>query len=178
MKQRIIIFDGPDGCGKTNMSSYLGKVLDIPTFKNTNEWSFFGLKKSKDYFKTAISSQHPYLLSYLKQTNQSVIFDRAHISEYVYSRVYNRELFDNEVKHCDNLSHELGAKIIIPVRKDYSVVNDEYGVTQEKLEKIHDLYIEYCNITKCDYLLFYVDDDSIQENIENEYQLIREFLGI
>ena len=65
-KQQVIIFDGPDGCGKTNIAAALSKVLDIPVFKNQFEWDNFDLGSSNNYFINAIRYQHPYILSFLK----------------------------------------------------------------------------------------------------------------
>ena len=39
--QQIIIFEGPDGCGKTNISTSLSKDIRVPYFKNKDEWKFF-----------------------------------------------------------------------------------------------------------------------------------------
>ena len=161
MKQHIILFDGPDGCGKTNISAALSEKLGIPVFKNEFEWAHFGQTSAEEYFRVAITYQHPYALSLLKQTGMSVIFDRAHPSEWAYARAFGRSLHDDAVAESDRISAELGAKLIIPVRSDYSKVYDEYGVKEEHLVLLDGLYRQYANITQCDCLVLNVDDEDL-----------------
>ena len=116
-KQHVIIFDGPDGCGKTNISAALSDLMGIPVFKNEFEWDYFDVKSKNDYFINAIKYQHPYLLSYIKQSGSSIIFDRAHPSEFVYSKVFSRKTDLDALRMCDDMSAVLGAKIIIPLRE-------------------------------------------------------------
>ena len=172
MSQRIILFDGPDGCGKTNISAALSAKLGIPVFKNEFEWAHFGKVSAEEYFDIAITYQHPYALSLIKQTGMSVIFDRAHPSEWAYARAFGRRLHDDAVAESDRVSAELGAKLIIPVRSDYSKVYDEYGVKEDQLIQLDLLYREYANITQCDCLVLNVDD----EDLDREMTEIMNFL--
>lgn len=172
MKQRIVLFDGPDGCGKTNISAALSSHLGIPVFKNEFEWAHFGKVSAAEYFGIAITYQHPYALSLIKQTGMSVIFDRAHPSEWAYSRAFGRQLHDDAVAESDRVSAELDARLIIPVRSDYSKVYDEYGVKEENLVQLDRLYREYAKITQCKCLILNVDD----ENLQREMTEIMNFL--
>ena len=173
MSGNVIIFDGPDGCGKTNISSALSSLLKIPVFKNEFEWDHFEVKTKNDYFIKAIKYQHPYLLSYIKQTGSSVIFDRAHPSEFVYPKVFNRDTDERSLQICDDMSASLGAKIIIPYRSSYEGVEDEYGVTPEHLLEIDRGYKEFAKWTKCDTFFLNVDD----EDLDRELKEIMEFLS-
>ena len=83
--QQIIIFEGPDGCGKTNISTALSEKIRVPYFKNKDEWKFF--VDNPSYFVNALTYGDPYFLSYLEQTGASVIVDRWYPSEWVYSQV-------------------------------------------------------------------------------------------
>jgi thymidylate kinase len=171
-KQQIIIFEGPDGCGKTNISLALSDSLGIPYFKNTAEWDFF--ENDPSYFKNCLTYGAPFLLSYLEQSGVSLIEDRGHPSEWVYSRVFNRETDEHILKLVDQKYAELGAKIIVPVRSDYSAVVDQFEVVDvKKLNKIHDAYTEFLDWTVCETLVINVDD----ENLEREIKEIMQFLG-
>lgn len=172
-KQQVIIFDGPDGCGKTNIAEALSRALGIPVFKNQFEWDNFDLNSSNNYFISAIKYQHPYVLSFIKQTGTSVIFDRAHPSEFAYSRVFGRETCEKSIKLCDVMSSGLNAKIIIPYRTSYENVQDEYGVTAEHLRILEHEYREFANITACDVYFLNVDD----EDLDRELGEIIDFLG-
>ena len=169
--QKIIIFDGPDGCGKTNISLALSALLNVPYFKNTAEWDFF--ENDPTYFKNCITYGAPFLLSYLQQSHASVIEDRGHPSEWVYSRVFNRETNEEVLKLVDQKYAELGTKIVIPIRSDYGHVVDQFeSVDAEKLNKIHDVYMEFLEWTACETLVINVDD----ENLDREIKEIMHFL--
>ncbi|MAE81760.1 MAG: hypothetical protein CMB80_03410 [Flammeovirgaceae bacterium] len=171
-KQSIIIFEGPDGCGKTNISMALSKILDIPYFKNRAEWDFF--ENDPAYFKNCLTYGAPFLLSYLQQSQASVIEDRGHPSEWVYSRVFNRETNEKVLELVDQKYADLGAKIIVPVRSDYTGVVDQFdSVNAEKLDRIHDVYTEFLKWTACETLVINVDD----ENLDRELNEIMHFLG-
>ena len=172
-KQRVIIFDGPDGCGKTNIAAALSDVLGIPVFKNQFEWDNFDLGSSNNYFINAIRYQHPYVLSFLKQTGSSVIFDRAHPSEFAYSRVFGRETCEKSLELCDIMSADLSAKIIIPYRTSYGSVEDEYGVTPSHLRALESEYRSFADNTRCDVYFLNVDD----EDLGRELAEIIDFLG-
>jgi len=45
-KQQVIIFDGPDGCGKTNIAAALSDALGVPVFKNQFEWDNYEIEKN------------------------------------------------------------------------------------------------------------------------------------
>jgi len=164
--QKIIIFDGPDGCGKTNIAAALSRLLDIPVFKNEFEWDHFNLGSSNDYFIKAIEYQHPYVLSFLKQTRHSAIFDRAHPSEFAYSRVFERTTSWRALKMCDDMSAEMSVKIIIPYRTNYENVDDEFGVNPIKLVEIESEYRAFAKWTKCDVMWLNVDDEDLDREIK------------
>ena len=52
--QRVIIFEGPDGCGKSNIAEAVSHLLNIPIFKNEDEWQHFPEKDKSTYFINAI----------------------------------------------------------------------------------------------------------------------------
>lgn len=172
-KQQIIIFEGPDGCGKTNISAELSRRTGIPVFKNDGEWSNFGSESAAEYFRLTAQYSYPFALSLIRQTRLSVIFDRAHPSEWAYSRAFGRSRCDDLIARGDELCAALGAKIIIPLRSDYSGVVDEYGVTPTHLQALDGLYREYAErVTKCETLILNVDD----ENLDRELEEITKFL--
>lgn len=174
-QQQVIIFEGPDGCGKTNISAELSRRTGIPVFKNDGEWSHFGALDAAEYFRLTAQYSYPFALSLIRQTRLSVIFDRAHPSEWAYSRAFGRSRCDDLIAHGDELCAALGAKIIIPLRSDYSGVVDEYGVTPAHLRVLDGLYREYAErVTKCQTLILNVDD----EDLDRELDEISQFLEV
>ena len=164
MKQKIIIFDGPDMCGKTEMACKLSDIYNVPYFKKKNEWEFF--EKDPSYFKNALTYGDPYFASYLEQTKASVIMDRWYPSEWVYSRVFNRGTNDEVLERVDSMIAALGGKIIIPFRTSYEGLVDMFeSVTPEKMQEIEGVYREFAKWTKCPVLFLNVDDENLQREI-------------
>ncbi len=171
MPQRIIIFDGPDMCGKTEMAQELSGRLGVPYFKNENEWKFF--EKDPSYFKNAVTYGDPYFASYLKQTGASVIMDRWYPSEWVYSQVFNRETNLDAMAQIDHGMAKLGAVIIIPWRTSYDGLKDQFkSVTTKKMEEIEVVYKAFGAWTDCKVFWLNVDD----EDLDRELSEIMEFL--
>jgi thymidylate kinase len=171
--QNIIIFEGPDGCGKTNIARALSTQLSIPYFKNENEWAFF--ENDPSYFINALTYGDPYFLSYLEQTGASVIADRWYPSEWVYSKAFSRPTNHDALESIDSRAAALGTKIIIPHRTDYSGVIDQFEsiITTDTLKSIHKLYQDFAKWTQCSTYFLNVDD----EVLVRELFEITSFLG-
>jgi thymidylate kinase len=173
MSQSIIVFEGPDGCGKTNMAKALSNKTGVPYFKNKDEWKHF--KGDTTYFVNALTYGDPYFLSYLEQTQASVIVDRWYPSEWVYAQVFDRPTNYDVLQAIDNHAASIGTKIIIPVRSNYSNVVDQFAdiVTPSMLEKIHNQYMEFQSWTRCQTFSLNVDD----EDLDRELTEILDFIG-
>ncbi len=171
--QQIIIFEGPDGCGKTNISTALSEKIRVPYFKNKDEWKFF--VDNPSYFVNALTYGDPYFLSYLEQTGASVIVDRWYPSEWVYSQVFDRPSNMDALEYVDRRAAALGAKIIIPIREDYSKVVDQFEniITPDVLLSVHEGYLRFSEWTECDTFFLNVYD----EDINRELNEVQGFLG-
>lgn len=172
-KQKVIVFEGPDGCGKTNISKALSSDLNVPYFKNKDEWKYF--VNDPAYFVNALTYGDPYFLSYLEQTGASVIVDRWYPSEWVYSQVFNRPTNMDVLELIDKRAAGLGTKIVIPYRKNYQDVVDQFEdvITPGVLENVHAAYLRFVEWTECDTFLLNVDD----ENLARELKEVHNFLG-
>lgn len=166
-KQRVIIFSGPDGCGKTHMAKELSKRLGIPYFKNEGEWSHF--EKGDDYFVQCMRyGDYGFFSQYLMQTGSSVILDRSWPSEWVYSRAFGRPTDDHVLGELDLIySQGLGARIVLALRRDYSRVKDQFtSITPAKLEEIHRLYLDFAAWTRCPVQVVWVDDENLTREMQ------------
>lgn len=172
-KQRIVIFEGPDGCGKTNISQALSESAEIPYFKNKDEWKNF--VNDPSYFVNALTYGDPYFLSYLEQTKSSVIVDRWYPSEWVYSRVFDRPTSPTVLRKIDHRAASLGAKIIIPYRTSYDNVVDQFEdvITPNILRTVDGLYREFAEWTECDTLLLNVDDEDLSRELSEVITFLR-----
>jgi hypothetical protein len=169
----IIIFEGPDKCGKTEIARALSKRLGIPYFKNPNESRAF--KHDNDYFVNALVYGDSFFYEFLKQTGTSVILDRSYPSEWVYSKEFDRDTSEQMLKYIDKLACEAGAVIISPYRTTYSgIVDEESGIKEDMLLKLDVRYLSFLNWTQCPTLRLCVDD----EDTEREVSEILKFLKV
>ena len=170
-KQKIIIFDGVDRCGKTEIALALSNELRIPYFKNHLEKKYWD---STNGFANALKYDQPYFLQFLEQTGYSVIIDRSYPSEYVYSQIYNRQTDFSLITEIDRRFAKLDTFIVVPYRDDYSNVRktDEL-ISEDKFDLIHEKYKEFCQFTRCKTLRLNVDD----EDLKRELKMIREFMS-
>ena len=175
VNQTIIIFEGPDQCGKTEIGTRLSKLLNIPYFKNDNERK--GFKDDEDYFVNMLKYSDPFFISYLKQSNANVILDRSFPSEYVYSKAFSRQTDLEALKWVDKEYSKLGALIIICYRTKYTMDDDlcPKKLNAKKLEDIDLIYREFANtFTKCNVMFLNVDDEDIHREISDIFKFIKE----
>lgn len=171
-KRRIVIYDGPDNCGKTNMAQELSRRINVPYFKNKDEHKYF--LSDPAYFLHAARYVDTYFTSYLEVTDVSIILDRAWPSEWVYSQALGRPTDLSILRELDERHSALGTRIIIPYRKDYSKCVDDYEVVNKNIQKISDLYHEFFKWTKCETLMLQVDHEDLELEMKDTMQFLEE----
>lgn len=163
--QKVIILDGPDNCGKTNIGKELSKTLGIPYFKNSDEHKYF--LNDPSYFIHAIRYVDTYFTSYLETTGASIILDRAYPSEWVYSHVLGRATDMEILRELDARHAALGSFIVIPYRSSYINHSDDYQVVNDNIVNIHERYMEFATWTRCRCLMLNVDDENLSREIRD-----------
>jgi thymidylate kinase len=167
-KQRVILMEGADGVGKTEIGRYLANLYGIPYFRMPSQHENW----RKGQFKTALEFDQTYLAEFLMQTNHSVVVDRAWPSEWVYSQVYARDTNWELLEALDSLWMSMEAWIIIPLRRSFERAREDEVVTKSKLPLIQQKYLEFAEWTECNVITFYVDDPVINCSIAEESKLI------
>ncbi len=165
-KQKIILMEGPDRTGKTNIAQELSRRIYVPYFKNSDEVRNF--LDPKDYYVNILRYADPYFISYLRQTKNSVIIDRHYPSEWVYSRVFSRKTDMEALRRTDEAMASLDAKIIICFRNDYTDRHDDHFpeiITDNKLKLLHEGYAQFCSWTKCETHWINVDDENLDREV-------------
>lgn len=154
-QQRIIIVEGPDRCGKTNIGQALASEIHIPYFKMTTEYDNW---RKKDGFLNALRFDQTYIAQFLKQTGHSVVMDRNYASEFAYSDVFKRETDPKVLLDVDREFAKMGAIYVLCLRRDYGKTQEDDLVPREKLAALHNKYVEFSLWTMCKTLPIYVDD--------------------
>ena len=170
--QKVVIFEGPDNTGKSHIAKELSRRTGITYFKNSDEHRYF-LKDPK-YFIHAIRYVDTYFTSYLEASGASIILDRAWPSEWIYSQALDRMTDFRTLRELDERHAALGTHIVITWRHDYSSKKDDYDQVNNNINKIHQLYMEFAEWTKCKTLLLNVDD----EDLEREIAEIRKSINV
>lgn len=172
----IILFDGCEKTGKSTIARELSKQLNVPIF--TSEVSHDRLKSSfkdgTDLFYEAFRIDQPFLLSFLRQTQYSVIQDRSYPSQYVYPLMYakNGRIFDEPLlKWTDKEYKKLNAKIILCLKKEFNDEKDEI-INNTDFKTIQQYYLQFSKWTECDCLILYTDN----RDMESQMITIKEFI--
>lgn len=155
--QKIVIWDGPDMCGKTNIAKAYSEKSGITLYKDVGEWSS-GLHT--DNFVNMIRYSDMRTLDLVKKLKFDIMFDRAYPSEWVYSQIFNRKTDGFALHVLDEEYAKLGAKIILCRRSNYDKIKDDRykEIDSDKLKLIDDLYYKFCRWTVCDVMTLWVDD--------------------
>lgn len=156
-KQKIFCIEGGDKIGKTSLIKELSKYLNIPSYKAKNEQLDF--VSSQDKFLQHLYWSDTRQLDLLEQVGFSIIFDRAFPSEWVYSRFYNRKTDDVQLFKNDERYAALNTKIVFCYRNSYIGLQDDLDpkLNSENLQKIHNLYEQFLQFTKCEVIKLCLD---------------------
>lgn len=175
MPQRIVIYDGPDSCGKSEMAKELSRRLGISYFKNADEHRYF--LKDPSYFLNAIRYVDTYFTSYLESSGASIILDRAWPSEWIYSQALGRKTDFDLLRELDNRHAKLGTVIVIPSRSSYVKMRDDYESINNNIATIDTLYHEFVSWTKCSVIKLNVDDEDIDREMRETMQQLIDIWG-
>jgi len=165
--QNLIIWEGCDGCGKTNIAAAVSEKLGIPVYKSGLEDQMF---YDKDSQYLVLKHGNYEMIKLLDVANSNIMFDRFFPSEWVYSQVFNRQQGLDIVLALDEYWSRLGGKIIW-LDKPNIEESDEL-VPKSKYNEIRQKYKEYMNLTKCDVLYL----DTTDRNLEKQVNLISKFI--
>ena len=175
IKQRIFILDGPDQCGKSEISQHLAKTLKIPYFKNSIDKKAFA-NDDENYFQNCMRYAEPFWLSYLEQSKTSVVMDRGYLSEAVYSKVFSRETDHDLIMKLDEMYSKLNTYIVFCFRSSYTGWYDDFDpkrIDSKTLWKLDSEYRLFLNTTKCRVINLCVDSHNLNEQTNVILDLVK-----
>lgn len=164
--------DGCDMCGKTHIAHLLGERLGINVFKASSEHDTF--LSRQDRFINDLRFADPRTIDLLNQLRFSAIFDRSYISEWVYSRFFNRPTDEKMLNYVDAGFQNLNARIIWCDRHSFVGITDDLDprIDSVALTRLQGLYADAMKWSKVKHLHLFVDD----EDIEREFLEIHDWL--
>lgn len=160
----IIIFEGADRSGKTTISTALSKMLNIPRFKVERNKYFWDVFCNINYLDEGVTQ-------FIEQTQASVILDRWVPSDYVYSKLFNRDISYRKIWEIDQRFAEMNTLLVICYKdKDKYIVDEEDAdfVNPSMYEKMFELYQEYVKQSKIKNVLFLnTSDEDLSQQLLN-----------
>jgi len=165
-KQQVIIFSGPDMCGKTQIAKELSRRLGISYYKSSSEHEAFLGKK--DLFINQLRYSLPQMIDLVKQTGVSVVFDRGFPCEWAYARALGRETDLTMLDYVDQRFNELGARVVVCRRSSYVGITDDLDprINQQMLEIIDGHYRDFEKyFTRCKTYSLNVDDEDLDREV-------------
>ena len=163
---KIVVVEGVDRAGKTTVANALSKALKIPVFRNKE----FGFDTESHERGAGYEIQKMWLMiNMVEALDADVIFDRLHLSEFVYGLI-ERGYVNNNVWKVDERLSSLGA-IIVHV-KPYDIESSSllHGKDLTAHEKEFDTAVRYA--TRCDVVAGTVLD--VDDIVQNVMRLLQE----
>jgi len=165
----LLIFEGPDCCGKTNIAKAVGERLNIPVYKSGREAEIFHDAEGQ-YLSLKWANYE--MIKLLETTKASVIFDRFFPSEWVYAQVFDRKTDLDLVKRYDTWWASLGGKIIWLDKHEMD--GEDELIPASKYNELRDLYFKYMSETKCDLFYLNTTDRDLELQVERICQFLEE----
>ena len=121
----IIVVEGIDRVGKTTLCNKLSNELNIPIYKHS--------QRVMDYSNmdnTNETDKMLHLLDVCKLLNADIIFDRFHLSDYVYGIIERRYDAKNaalNLSMLDDMLYEMNAILVFISPTDIKSSSDQHG---------------------------------------------------
>ena len=166
-KQRIIILEGTERTGKTNIAAGLSKRLGLPIFKAQVQKKFFMGDRSQ--FLPFLRFGETTLADFLEQTGTSVILDRNYPSEVVYSEYFGRQTDPEVTRQLDEAYARMGALVVICTRQQgYAgrVDEDDPSIKEKQITEIDLLYKKRVPQLKVDYTVLDTSDENLNRELD------------
>lgn len=157
----IVFLEGPDGCGKTQIAKALAAYYDVPYFKVNSEKQNW----KDDTFRSSLWFDYV-LPQFVEQVGCSFVSDRGYLSEFVYSKVFERSTRWDILRDVDIAFGKLGAITIIPLRRSYENNEQDELVPKSKLPELHAEYLKAAETTDLQTIVIYVDDFDNDLNLQ------------
>ena len=167
-KQRVIIMEGTERTGKTNISNALSQRLNIPIFKAQVQKKFFMGDRSQ--FLPLLRFGETTLADFLEQTGTSVILDRNWPSEIVYSEYFNRPTDPDVVRQLDDAYARMDALVVVCTRLNgYAgfVDEDDLTIKEKQIAEIDALYKKRIPSVKTRHVFLDTSDEDLERELRD-----------
>jgi thymidylate kinase len=168
-KQTIIVLEGHDKSGKTHIAAALSAELNIPSFKAIRSRFWWGPIVKIIYLVECI-------MQFIEQSGTSIILDRWIPSDYVYSKLFDRDISYRKIWEIDERLSKLNTTIVFCYKKDEKFIHDvedEMFINESQYRKMTELYRDYSHQSKVKNILFL---DTSDENLVEQLKTIKSYI--
>ena len=163
--------EGPDGTGKTNIAKALADKYDMKVYKNDAEFRLYD-EDSTNKFVNLLRYSGPAEYHMVKLLSPDIIFDRNYISEYAYSKAFNRETDLALIKAFDSLYSKLNSMVIYCYKTNYKNYDDDF-INPNKINEIDAAYRQYFDTINTLPIRII---DTTNENLSEQIRLLSGFV--
>lgn len=175
-EQIILLLEGFDKSGKTHLGKRLSSALCIPYYHGERAPMMTSELRTRSFDVARIEMLQMHDI--LQQTGVSIIIDRWHLSEWVYSKVYGRPIDEEFLWNIDAEFAELGAIIIWCSASEELIrsrFNEEKIVNINDREVILNYYNEAFRKTKCMWIPYTSEVSTIESVVHNIISLLLKY---
>ncbi len=156
---------GHDRGGKTTIAKALAQRLNIPYFKAKRDKYWWDPSVNLNYYTEGITQ-------FLEQSKSSAVLDRWHPCDFMYSKLFNRDISYPKIAEIDQRMSEMNALIVICYKRESAYITDEEDadfVNPKMYTKMTSLYRKYVNqYTVCNCMML----DTTNENLDKQINKI------
>ena len=158
----IIIFEGHDTSGKSSIAKALSEKINVPIFK---------VKRDKYWWDPIINLLYMTegITQFIEMTKCSVIIDRWHPSDYMYSKLFDRDVSYRKIADIDDRLAQQHALIIYCYKDQEVFIDDKEDadfVNKSMYTRMTTLYREYEKISKCRSLWINTSNKNLEEQLK------------
>ncbi|HTJ49422.1 MAG TPA: hypothetical protein VL443_08230 [Cyclobacteriaceae bacterium] len=164
----IIVFEGPDGSGKSTIAKALSEEIKYPYFKNPREHQ----QMLEGELNVLTRYAGMYFANLIQVVPMDVIIDRHYMSEWVYAQVLKRPFDMTVMREIDDLFEKAGVILVLCMKNDYSkIVDKDNLIKAEIIPEIAEKYIGFLKWTSLSRVVFLNTTD---ENTDKAVQKIKQ----
>lgn len=160
-KQKVIIFAGHDKSGKSTIAKALSKELNIPIFKVQRDKRWWDPEVNLKYLTEGCTQM-------IEQTSMSVILDRWVDSDYMYSKLFDRDINYRKIWEIDERLSKLDTLLIVCYKEPsgYIVDEEDADYVNPKMYAAMTSYVnEFANQSKCRSIHINTTDQDLEKQI-------------
>ena len=163
--QKIIILEGHDQGGKSHIAAALSKELGIPVFKVQRDKYNWDKNANLAYGTEQITQ-------FIEQSKCSVILDRFMPSDFMYSRLFDRDVDYDKIWELDLRFSQMNTLLVICYKNEENQIDDiedKDFVNKSQYNEMTKIYRQYAAESNLKVLFLNTSD----EDLENQLSLIK-----